>query len=157
MKNYGFKLNFGKYEGKTIEQLHFIDYGYLAWLFKETNRTEIKEYLSNLPQIYPQKIKQQCYGYQTGQCTNQFATRISALYDYKGNPLILPGVHYWCNECNIELLTGYRKKLIEIPLDFGSVFNLRRKADKKGFHQIMRIAYGIERLTAKNAYELFWR
>jgi len=156
MQEYGLKLDFGKHTGKTIEQLHFIDYGYLVWLYNKTDRTQIKDYLERVPKIFPSKIQRECHGRLIGQCTDRTATRIGVLCDRKGSPIVEPGAaHYWCDECSLYS-TGYRKGLAEFSLDFKSVLNMRRSGNRAGFYRILRIAYGIDRLSARNAYELFW-
>ncbi len=44
-------LDFGKYRGKTLGELHTIDQGYLRWLLNQelliNNKPEIKEFLSS--------------------------------------------------------------------------------------------------------------
>lgn len=37
-----FKLNFGKYNGKTIKEVLNVDKQYVYWMLRETNRTGIK-------------------------------------------------------------------------------------------------------------------
>lgn len=37
-----FKLNFGKYNGKTIKEVLNVNKQYVCWLLRETNRTGIK-------------------------------------------------------------------------------------------------------------------
>ena len=59
-KTCGNTLNFGRYKGKTIEQLCFEDYQYIDWARRLENRQWIGEYLLDLPVIFPRKIKILC-------------------------------------------------------------------------------------------------
>ena len=149
-------ITFGKHKGKTIEQVHFIDYGWLHYVMNFPNRASTKAYVNMLPQIFPHKIKMECYGYRHRRCKNPTATKISVPVDRYGKVIVEPGAaHFWCDQCD-PYSSGCSGDLAELSLDFDGGLDLRKKGNIAGFHRILRKAYGIQRLTQEVAYELFW-
>ncbi len=155
MIKYGKVLIFGKYKGKSIEEIVFIDCGWLRWAMQEPNLVWIKNYLTGLPKIYPGKVKMRCWGYHGDSSIPPIATHVVLPRDYKGQIVAIPkNAHYRCVEC-ARTFIGISGKVI-LPLTFRSVLEVERRGDKRGFQQILKRAYGITRLTPKVAYEVFW-
>jgi len=114
----------------------------------------------SLPKIYPNKIKVYCGENHHAGCKNQLATRVSLPMNHRGKIIAHPiAAYYWCSECDIYS-AGANGGLIDIPLDFDGVVQLKSytkyKGDIKDFHLILRQAYGIRKLTPKSAYKVFW-
>lgn len=150
-------ITFGKHKGKTIEQIHFIDFGWLAWASELPNRRWIKTYMQNLPEIFPNKIKVQCGQKSPYGCKTSVATRISVTRDEKGIPVVSPGAaYYWCEDCWFQYQKSTDHRFDSATLQFESVLYMKMKGNIAGFHKIMRHAYGIKRLTAETAQEVFW-
>lgn len=151
------QLTFGKYKGKTIEEVHFIDYGWLNWAMKQPTFYWIKDYVEHLPNIYPKKIKVRCGENHHDGCKKRIATRVTLPIDHRGNVWVhFNQAYYWCSKCDIysEIPSS---GLTHLNLEFSSVLSIRRRIAIKGFHQILRKAYGINRLTPQKAYEIFWK
>ncbi|MFW9942560.1 MAG: hypothetical protein ACFFFT_16090 [Candidatus Thorarchaeota archaeon] len=167
---YGQKINFGKYEGKTIEYIFIKDYGWLDWAMQQSNLSWIKSYVEKLPCIYPQKVKVCCGVNHHAGCKTRQATRVSfssanvRYYDYKSemyiskNKINLNNGYFWCNECDIYSANASKGsyKLVEYPLKFEEVLQFETKKEREDFIRILKSAYGIRILTEKSAYKLFW-
>jgi hypothetical protein len=156
----GRRITFGKYNGKTIEQIHFIDYGWLHWAMEQPNLAWIRAHVNSLPRIYPNKVKVHCGENHHAGCKTRIATRVSLPIDFYGKFLAHPAAaYYWCSECSIYS-AGAEGGIIEFPLIFDSLLELQRvhagKGNVEDFHKILREAYGIKRLTPEMAYKVFW-
>jgi len=150
-------ITFGKYKGETIEELFFKDFAYLDWLVRETNLDWVRTYLQQLPRVFPDKIKIRCGENHHAGCKERKATRISVPVDREtGMGIVTPGAAYfWCSECDIYSAGAFRG-IMEFSLRFSTVLALDQKNDRVGFYKILKKAYGIKRLTARTAGEVFW-
>ena len=150
-------IKFGKHKGKTIEQLHFMDYPWLEWTKTCNNLQWIPEYMESLPRIFPRKIVLKCGCNHPWGCKVRTATRFTAPIDPKGEIIAMTGAaYYWCDVCNIDSGVGSSLRYSERSLQFPTALSFYSRGNQAGFHKILRVAYGLKRVTAQIAYDMFW-
>jgi len=148
-------LKFGKYKGKTIEQMHFINYGYLNWAMKQNNLSWIETYVQEMPKIFPNKIKIKCNG--PNGCHKRTATRFTVSVDEHCIMIMTLGnAYFWCDHCDENSHISWHPSFAEFSLDFTSCVLFNRNDNRNGFYKILKHVYGVKTLTAKVAFDLFW-
>jgi len=151
-------ITFGKHKGKTIEQLHFIDFSWLNWAMGMDNMSWIKRYVENLPTIYPKKIEMRCGDNHSYGCKKNTATMITLPVDRTGQMIVEnDAVYFWCSECirNSDYLN--RENYSSLSLEFSTHIQLLKRNDMNGFSEILKRAYGIKRLSKQAAWDVFWK
>jgi len=165
-------LPFGKYKGKSVEQVCLNDYGYFLWLVKEVknNDSDIAKRMKQSLRdrvlfVYKRannfKSKKQCSIFECENIAKYFSVYVTR-YSIDVNTKFI----YCSKECFYKdpKVTNEIEKIEFLPLKMNSIFRIPRKLSKRDIKKLVDIIFkecmGLERgkrYSKEQLYEFFNR
>lgn len=128
------------------------------WTRDKDNLLWMKNYMDNIPTIFPHKIVIRCGDNHEQGCRQRVATVISVPCDWGTRESIATNeVKFWCEGCVVQhSRQGHTGTDVLVPLEFTSHAQMKQVLAKQRFTEVLWRAYGIEHLSKEAAWQLFW-
>lgn len=153
-------MPFGKYKGKSLGQLMFLDYTYLQFIVREFNPNRWGFIFGRAKWLIEQgenrPVKVLCRI-----CKERPAEIIPISYTADQDPqyAICPSEFYpYCRSVECQKHNFYSRALI-LPIKFSSIAEFRCRTDQKAFVRLLKMCFGLngKKLDPQSALNFFNR
>ncbi len=140
-------MPWGKYPGKLIAQLAFIEPAYFHWCWRDAGDPRVRDEIENLLQ----KLNTSLVQTSCSDCGDNLAVIAEVPLGHDGHDV--KGARLVCESC--DHWEGYRRYELSLAGLMHFCDAERRKCERQNFARLLARTYGITKITEKAVLDLF--